>query len=179
MDPLSERIAVYPGTFDPLTHGHVSLTRRACGLFDAVIFAVAEETGKNTLFSIEERVAMAEEVFCDRPNVRVAAFSGLTVDFARACGSSVLIRGMRAISDFDYEMQIALLNRRLCRDVETLFLMTDARWLFISSSSIKTAAKLGGNIQGLVPESVRKRLLEKYGHPYEAPPDGDVGLTGD
>ena len=166
MDSLSGRIAVYPGTFDPLTFGHVSLTRRACGIFDKVIFAVAEETGKDTLFSTEERLAMAEEVFRDRPNVRVSAFSGLTVDFARACGSSVLIRGMRAISDFDYEMQIALLNRKLCSDVETLFLMTDYRWLFISSTSIKTAARLGGNIQGLVPEPVRKSLLEKYGHPY-------------
>lgn len=166
MDSLTERIAVYPGTFDPLTYGHVSLTRRACNLFDKVIFAVAEETGKNMLFSTEERVDMAMDVFRDRPNVEVRAFSGLTVDFARACGSGVLLRGMRAISDFDYEMQIALLNRRLCQDVETLFLMTDARWLFISSSSIKTAARLNGNITGLVPESVRKRLLEKFGHPY-------------
>lgn len=172
MGTLSERIAVYPGTFDPLTHGHVSLTRRACGLFDTVVFAVAEETGKDTLFTVEERVSMAEEVFHDRPNVRVASFSGLTVDFARACGSSVLIRGMRAISDFDYEMQIALLNRKLCSDVETLFLMTDARWLFISSSSIKTAARLGGNIEGLVPEPVRKRLLEKFGYPYVPARDG-------
>lgn len=173
MDPLNERIAVYPGTFDPLTYGHVSLTRRACNLFDKVIFAVAEETGKNTLFSIEERVAMAEEVFRDRPKVDVRAFSGLTVDFARSCGSSVLIRGMRAISDFDYEMQIALLNRRLCQDVETLFLMTDARWLFISSTSIKTAARLNGDITGLVPEPARKRLLEKFGHPYIPDKGGD------
>lgn len=167
MATLSERIAVYPGTFDPLTYGHVSLTRRACGLFDKVIFAVAEETGKNTLFSVEERVEMAKEVFQDRGNVTVMGFSGLTVDFAKACGSNVLIRGMRAISDFDYEMQIALLNRRLCDEVETLFLMTDARWLFINSSSIKAAARLNGNIQGLVPELVRKRLLEKFGHPYD------------
>lgn len=173
MGALSERIAVYPGTFDPLTYGHVSLTRRACGMFDKVIFAIAEETGKNPLFSIEERVAMAEEVFRDRPKVTVMAFSGLTVDFARECNSSVLLRGMRAISDFDYEMQIALLNRRLSEDVETLFLMTDARWLFISSSSIKTAARLGGNIQGLVPEPVRRRLMEKYGHPYEPATEGE------
>lgn len=166
MDSLSERIAVYPGTFDPLTYGHVSLTRRASNLFDKVIFAVAEETGKDTLFSTAERMAMAVEVFKDRPKVEVRAFNGLTVDFARSCGSVVLIRGMRAISDFDYEMQIALLNRRLSQDVETLFLMTDARWLFISSTSIKTAARLNGNITGLVPEPVRKCLLEKFGHPY-------------
>lgn len=171
MGSLSERIAVYPGTFDPLTFGHVSLTRRACSLFDTVIFAVAEETGKNTLFTIDERVDMAQEVFKDRSNVRVLAFTGLTVDFARTCGSHVLLRGMRAISDFDYEMQIALLNRKLAEDVETLFLMTDARWLFISSSSIKTAARLNGNIQGLVPETVRKRLMEKFGHEYLPPQD--------
>ena len=166
MGSLSGRIAVYPGTFDPLTFGHVSLTRRACGMFDTVVFAVAEETGKDTLFSTEERLEMAREVFRDRPNVHVAAFSGLTVNFARECGSRVLLRGMRAVSDFDYELQLALLNRKLDPDVETIFLMTDARWLFISSSSIKSAARLNGNIEGMVPEIVRKRLLEKFGHPF-------------
>ena len=174
MDSLSGRIAVYPGTFDPLTFGHVSLTRRACAIFDTVVFAVAEETGKDMLFSTEERVEMAREVFRDRPNVRVTAFSGLTVNFARECGSRVLIRGMRAVSDFDYEMQLALLNRKLDNGVESMFLMTDARWLFISSSSIKAAARLNGNIEGMVPEVVRRRLLEKFGHPYiPAPSSGD------
>lgn len=166
MDTLSGRIAVYPGTFDPLTFGHVSLTRRACGIFDKVIFAVAESTGKDMLFSTAERLEMAREVFKDRENVEVAAFSGLTVNFARSCGSKVLLRGMRAVSDFDYELQLALLNRKLDSGVESMFLMTDARWLFISSSSVKAAAKLNGNIEGMVPELVRKRLLEKFGHPY-------------
>ena len=166
MDLLSGRIAVYPGTFDPLTFGHVSLTRRACGIFDTVVFAIAEETGKDTLFSAEERLEMAKEVFYDRPNVHVSTFSGLTVNFARKCGSIVLLRGLRAVSDFDYELQLALLNRKLDPGVETMFLMTDARWLFISSSSIKSAARLNGNIQGMVPESVRKRLMEKYGYPF-------------
>ncbi len=175
MDSLSGRIAVYPGTFDPLTFGHVSLTRRACAIFDTVVFAVAEETGKDMLFSTEERLEMAREVFRDRPNVHVTAFSGLTVDFARRCGSRVLLRGMRAVSDFDYEMQLALLNRKLDNGVETMFLMTDARWLFISSSSVKAAGRLNGNIEGMVPELVRKRLLEKFGHPYvpaENPAEG-------
>jgi len=171
MDSLSGRIAVYPGTFDPLTFGHVSLTRRACGIFDTVVFAVAEETGKNTLFSTEERLQMAKEVFADRPEVHVMTFSGLTVNFARQCGSNVLLRGLRAVSDFDYELQLALLNRKLDPGVETMFLMTDARWLFISSSSVKSAARLDGNIEGLVPESVRKRLMEKFGHPF-IPPKG-------
>ena len=169
MDSLSGRIAVYPGTFDPLTFGHVSLTRRACGIFDTVIFAVAEETGKDMLFSTGERLEMAREVFQDRPNVRVVTFSGLTVNFARQCGSRVLLRGMRAVSDFDYEMQLALLNRKLDNGVETMFLMTDARWLFISSSSVKAAARLNGNIEGMVPELVRKRLLEKFGQPFTPP----------
>ena len=173
MDSLSGRIAVYPGTFDPLTFGHVSLTRRACGIFDTVVFAVAEETGKDMLFSTEERLEMAREVFRDRDNVQVAAFSGLTVEFARKCGSRVLLRGMRAVSDFDYELQLALLNRKLDNGVESLFLMTDARWLFISSSSVKSAARLNGDIAGLVPEPVRKRLLEKFGHPYTPVETGD------
>ena len=166
MDSLSGRIAVYPGTFDPLTFGHVSLTRRACAIFDKVIFAVAQETGKDMLFSTEERLEMAREVFKDRSNVEVAVFNGLTVNFARAHGSRVLLRGMRAVSDFDYEMQLALLNRKLDNGVESMFLMTDARWLFISSSSVKAAAKLNGNITGMVPELVRRRLLEKFGHVY-------------
>ncbi len=173
MDSLSGRIAVYPGTFDPLTFGHVSLTRRACGIFDKVIFAVAEETGKDMLFNTEERLEMAREVFRDRPNVQVTAFSGLTVNFARKWNSKVLLRGMRAVSDFDYELQLALLNRKLDNGVESLFLMTDARWLFISSSSVKAAARLNGNIVGMVPELVRKRLLEKYGHPYTPAEMGD------
>ena len=173
MDSLSGRIAVYPGTFDPLTFGHVSLARRACGIFDKVIFAVAEETGKDMLFTTEERLEMAREVFRDRSNVEVTAFSGLTVGFARKWGSKVLLRGMRAVSDFDYELQLALLNRKLDSGVESLFLMTDARWLFISSSSVKAAARLNGNIEGLVPELVRKRLLEKFGHPYTPAETGD------
>lgn len=173
MDSLSGRIAVYPGTFDPLTSGHMSLTRRACHIFDTVVFAVAAETGKETLFSTEERLEMAREVFRDIPKVRVTAFNGLTVNFARQCGSRVLLRGMRAVSDFDYEMQLALLNRKLDSGVESLFLMTDARWLFISSSSVKAAARLNGNIEGMVPELVRKRLLEKFGHPYSPYLNGD------
>ncbi len=167
MDELSSRTAVYPGTFDPLTNGHISLVERSSELFETVVLGVAEDTGKQTLFTLEERVVIAREVFNGNPRVKVTPFSGLTVDFARECGSRVIIRGMRAVSDFDYEMQIALLNRKLCPDVQSIFLMTDNRWLFISSTSIKTAVRLGGDIQGLVPESVRRHLLEKFGHAYE------------
>ena len=167
MDIQRERIAVYPGTFDPLTNGHISLVLRASKIFETVILGIAEETAKKTLFSIEERVAMAKEVFADNRGVKVAPFSGLTVDFAQACGATVLVRGMRAVSDFDYELQIALINTKMRPDVQSIFLMTDYRWLFISSTSIKTAARLGGNIHGLVPECVRRCLLEKFGLNYE------------
>ncbi len=166
MVSATERIAVYPGTFDPLTNGHVSLTRRACELFDTVILAVAEDASKKTLFTVEERVAMAEKVFSDNPQVKVMAFNGLTVDFAVSCGTNILIRGLRAISDFEYELQLALLNRKLQNKVQTMFLMTDYQWLYVSSTIVKTAARLNGNIKGLVPELVRKGLMEKYGHPY-------------
>ena len=166
MDNLSGSIAVYPGTFDPLTNGHVSLTRRACAIFDTVILAVANDTSKNTLFSLEERLEIAQETFADRPNVMVEAFSGLTVDFAVEKGARVLLRGLRAVSDFEYEFQLALLNRKMKREIQTLFLMTDYQWLFISSSIIKSAASLGGDIKGLVPGPSYRRLREKYGYPY-------------
>ena len=175
MVSLSERIAVYPGTFDPLTNGHVSLTRRACEIFETVILAVAGDTGKTTLFSVEERVAMAQEVFKDNPRVKVMPFTGLTVEFAVSCRAKALIRGLRAISDFDYELQLALLNRKLQNDIQTMFLMTDYQWLFVSSTIVKTAARLNGNVTGLVPEPVRKCLMEKYGHPFEPLADDERG----
>jgi pantetheine-phosphate adenylyltransferase len=165
MDELNGRAAVYPGTFDPLTNGHVSLTRRACEIFDTVILGVANDTSKNTLFSLEERVRIARETFADQPKVIVEAFSGLTVDFALARGAKVLLRGLRAVSDFEYEFQLALLNRKMKREIQTLFLMTDYQWLFISSSIIKSAASLGGDIRGLVPGPSYRRLREKYGYP--------------
>ncbi len=175
MVPLNERIAVYPGTFDPLTNGHVSLTRRACEIFETVILAVAGDTGKSELFTVDERVALAKAVFKDSPQVKVMAFNGLTVEFAAACGAKVLIRGLRAISDFDYELQLALLNRKLRHDVQTMFLMTDYQWLYVSSTIVKAAARLNGNVKGLVPEPVRKSLLEKYGYPYEPLGDDERG----
>ncbi len=169
MDTLSERIAIYPGTFDPLTNGHVSLTRRACELFDTVIVAVANDTSKKTLFSLEERVAIAEETFRNTPKVKVEAFAGLTVDFAESHGSRILVRGLRAVSDFEYEFQLALLNRKMKPHIQTMFLMTDYQWLFISSTIIKSAASLGGEIKELVPWAAYRRLREKYGYPLEEP----------
>ncbi len=160
-------IAVYPGTFDPLTNGHVSLVRRALKIFGTVILAVAAETGKNTLFTLEERVDIATEVFQNEPQIMVDPFDGLLVDYAYARGADVIVRGMRAVADFEYEFQMALMNRKLRRDLETVFIMTDYRWLYISSTIIKEAARLGGDVRGLAPSLVVRRLAEKFGPPTQ------------
>ncbi|GFM34254.1 pantetheine-phosphate adenylyltransferase [Desulfovibrio subterraneus] len=166
MDHKGERIAVYPGTFDPLTNGHVSLIKRGRHIFDKVIVAVANDTPKSPLFSITERVAMAEEVFKDHDDIVVEPFSGLLVDYVERRGACVILRGLRAVSDFEYEFQLALMNRKLKRHIQTVFLMTDYQWLYISSTIVKAAAKLGGDIKGLVPDNVYRKLREKYGYPY-------------
>lgn len=181
MDAPKRRLAVYPGTFDPLTNGHVSLIRRGCEIFDTVVVGVAVDTPKQPLFTLEERVRMAEEALSGQDNVIVEPFSGLLVDYAERRGASVILRGLRAVSDFEYEFQLALMNRKLKRHVQTVFLMTDYQWLYISSTIIKAAASLGGDIKGLVPDTVYRRLREKYGYPYplnampDIPPAGGQG----
>ncbi len=160
------RIAVYPGTFDPMTNGHLSLIRRACTLFDRIVVAVANDTPKSPLFTIEERVAMARDVLSGHSNVEVQPFSGLTVDFADRLGASVIVRGLRAVSDFEYEFQLALINRKMKRHIQTVFLMTDYQWFYISSTIVKSAAQIGGDIRGLVPDSIYAKLREKFGYPY-------------
>ena len=158
-----ERTAIYPGTFDPLTNGHVSLIRRGRELFDQVVVAVAAETPKAPLFTLEERVRIAREAIGDSdPGLVVEPFDGLLVDYVAERGSRILLRGLRAVSDFEYEFQLALMNRRLRRDIQTVFLMTDYQWLYISSTIVKAAASLGGNIHGLVPGCVERALREKY-----------------
>jgi pantetheine-phosphate adenylyltransferase len=157
------RIAIYPGTFDPLTNGHVSLVKRGLNLFDLIIVAIAYDSPKKTLFTLEERVNMAREVFADRPEVRVEPFAGLLIDYAREKQAKAILRGLRAVSDFEYEFQMALMNRKLDQNIQTVFLMTDYKWLYISSTIIKDVAKLGGDIHGLVPELVEKKLLERFG----------------
>lgn len=161
-----ESIAVYPGTFDPLTNGHSSLIRRGCDIFDRVVVAVANDTPKTPLFSIEERVDMAKEVFAAMPQVLVEPFSGLTVDFADRMGAKAILRGLRAVSDFEYEFQLALLNRKMKRHIQTVFLMTDFQWMYISSTIVKNAAQLGADIRDMVPPAVYVRLREKFGYPY-------------
>ncbi|HMB31493.1 MAG TPA: pantetheine-phosphate adenylyltransferase [Desulfohalobiaceae bacterium] len=161
MDSENQKIAVYPGTFDPLTNGHVSIVRRSLDVFDTIILAIAKDIPKTPLFSLEERVEMAREVFRNKPMVKVEPFSGLLVEYVEKRGAKVVLRGLRAISDFEYEFQMALMNRRLKRDIHTMFMMTDYKWLFTSSSIIKETAGVGGDVQGLVPEPVWSRLRYK------------------
>ena len=159
----NERIAVYPGTFDPITMGHLDIIDRALTIFDKVIVAVAENINKKPLFSLEERLAMIRDCFPpDDKKVEVESVSGLLVDFAYTRGALAMVRGLRAVSDFDYEFQLALMNRRIEREVETVFLMTSFRWIYISSSIIKDAAKHGGDVGGLVPDHVCEQLRTRY-----------------
>ena len=156
------KLALYPGTFDPLTNGHLALIRRGLAVFDQIVVAVADNTPKFPLFSQEERVAMAREAVGDDDRILVEPFTGLTVEYAAKRGACAILRGLRAVSDFEYEFQLALMNRRLQRDIQTVFLMTDYQWLFISSTIVKAAASHGADIVGLVPENVCLRLMEKY-----------------
>jgi pantetheine-phosphate adenylyltransferase len=168
-EPRAKNIAVYPGSFDPATNGHLDVIGRAARLFDEVVVAVGRNAGKSPAFSPDERVAMLAEVCGDRwGNVRVTLFEGLLVEFAAAQGARAVIKGLRAVSDFEYEFQMALANRHLAPDLETLFLMTSAEHLYLSSSIVKEIARLGGDVSGLVPESVARRLREKL-RPGTAP----------
>jgi pantetheine-phosphate adenylyltransferase len=156
-------VAIYPGSFDPITNGHVDLIRRGLEIFDHLIIAVARNPGKKPLFTIEERLDMIREVLSGSDDhISVETFDGLLVDYAVSKGVNVILRGLRAMSDFEYEFQLALMNRKLQRRVETLFMMTGYQWFYTSSTIIKEAASLGGSVEGLVPPSVNKRLVEKY-----------------
>jgi pantetheine-phosphate adenylyltransferase len=156
-----QRVAVYPGTFDPLTNGHVSLIKRGLKIFDEIVVAVAKDTPKTPMFSLEERVAMGREVFEGNKKVSVEGFEGLLVKYAEQRGATAVMRGLRAVSDFEGEFQLALMNRKLKRDIQTVFLMTDYKWLYISSTIIKEVACLGGDINGLVPAAVKDKLYER------------------
>ena len=152
------RIAVYPGTFDPITNGHVDLIRRGLAIFDKVIIAVAPSPKKAPLFSAEERVQMIREATAGLGNVEVELFEGLLVDHVIKHGANVVVRGLRAVSDFEYEMQMALMNRRLSSRVETVFMMPSEEYSYTSSTVIKEVAAFGGNVEGLVPDCVLVRL---------------------
>ena len=158
------QIAIYPGTFDPITNGHLSIVKRALKIFDKLIIAILINPNKVSLFSREERIAMIQEAVAGQPNVEVESFDGMLVDYAVKKKAKVILRGLRALSDFEYEFQMALMNRKLNRDVQSIFLMTDYKWFYISSTIIKEAASLGGDISGLVPHNVSRMLKEKYGY---------------
>ena len=156
-------MALNPGTFDPITNGHIDIIRRGLCLFDRILVTVAVNDQKTPLFSLAERCALISECFPDLDGrIEVGATAGLIVEYARQHGARAIIRGLRAISDFDYEFQLALMNRRLERSVETVFLMTGFRWIYISSTGIKNAARLQGDISGLVPAHVERALAEKF-----------------
>jgi len=153
--PSPRRIAIYPGTFDPITYGHVDLAQRAARLFDEVVVAVAGDSGKNTLFPLEKRTELARTAVADcSGDIRVASFDGLLVDFARDCGATALVRGLRAVSDFEYEIQLAAINRRLNHELETVFLSPAEDLGFVSSSIVRELARLGGDVTGFVPPAV-------------------------
>lgn len=156
------RLAIYPGSFDPITNGHMDIINRGLGLFDKIVVAILHNSSKNPLFSVEERIEILQESLKELPNIEVDTFSGLLVDYAAQKNATAILRGMRAVSDFEYEFQLALMNRRLNRKVETVFLMTGLRWIFTSSSIIKEAARFGGDISDMVPPFVYEKLKEKF-----------------
>jgi pantetheine-phosphate adenylyltransferase len=155
--------AIYPGTFDPITNGHLDLIQRGLKIFDRIIVAVAKNAGKKPLFTVEERLEMVRGALQDNPAISIDTFDGLLMDYCKKQNARVVLRGLRAVTDFEYEFQMAMMNRRLEPEVETVFLMTGLRWVFLSSSILKEAAIHGGNIGDMVPEVVYHKLMEKFG----------------
>jgi pantetheine-phosphate adenylyltransferase len=164
-------LAVYPGTFDPLTYGHMDIIERGAALFGKLIVGIYENPSKQPLFPLEQRVELVREAVTDLPNVHVKAFKGLTVDFIHRIGGRVMIRGLRANSDFEREFEMALMNRKLAPDIELLCLMTSSQYQFLSSSLIKEVAKLGGCLEGMVPDHVAVALREKFSMPIKVATD--------
>jgi pantetheine-phosphate adenylyltransferase len=154
--------ALCPGTFDPVTNGHIDIIQRATGCFDQVVVAVLENPGKQPLFSVEERVSMLKEAVGDLSGVEVSSFSGLLVDYAKARGIKIIVKGIRAVTDYDFELQMAQMNHRMS-GVETFFMPTSPQWSYLSSSLTKEVVRFGGDVSGLVPAFVRERLEDKLG----------------
>lgn len=155
------KIAVYPGSFDPVTCGHIDIIKRSCKLFDKVIVAVLNNSSKSPLFSVDERVELINKCISDIPNCEVQSFGGLLVDFVKKSGAQTVIRGLRAISDFEYEFQMALLNKKLSPEVETVFMVTNLNCLYISSSVVKEICRFGGNADGLIPDEIIMDIKDK------------------
>lgn len=162
MKKMPEKIAVIPGSFDPITNGHLDIIHRAANIFDIIYVGVLNNSSKQPLFSIDERIELIQEITKDRPNIRVESSSGLLIDYAKEKGAGAIVRGLRAVSDFEYEMQITSMNRVLDENIETFFIMTKNQYSFLSSSIVKEVAKYGGDISELVPPLVNKALLEKF-----------------
>ena len=154
--------AIYPGSFDPVTFGHIDVIGRALRLFDEVVVAVAPSEGKSPLFSVSERIDLIKASLPGEPGLLVKQFDGLLVDFVQAEKAAVVIRGLRAVSDFEFEFQMALMNRKLAREVETVFLMPSLSWVYLSSSIVREVAKNGGDVTGLVPTAVKQALVKKF-----------------
>ncbi len=157
-------VAIYPGTFDPITNGHLSVVNRALKIFDKLIIAILTNPQKTPLFTLDERKYMIKESLKGKSNIEIDDFGGLLVDYVVQKKSNVILRGLRALSDFEYEFQMALMNRKLNREVQSIFLMTDYKWFYTSSTIIKEAASLGGDISGLVPPIACRKLKVKYGY---------------
>jgi pantetheine-phosphate adenylyltransferase len=157
-----ERIAIYPGSFDPVTNGHLDIVERGLKLFDKIVVVILKNPKKQFLFSLAERLEMLQESLAHFPGVEVDSYGGLLMDYAVIRKAHAVLRGLRALSDFEFEFQMALMNRRLNRDVQTVFLMTGMRWIYTSSSIIKEAAQFGGDVEGMVPPLVLERLKKKY-----------------
>lgn len=153
--------AIYPGSFDPFTNGHKNVIERGVKVFDEVVVAVAHNTSKKTIFTLEERVEILREIFKDRADVRVDYFEGLLVDYAKRMGTNIVLRGMRTVSDFEYELQMALANKSLSQELETVFMVTDSEFSHVSSSVIREVVALGGSARKMVPAIVEKKLKEK------------------
>jgi len=157
------KMAIYPGSFDPITNGHLSIVRRALTMFDSITIAVASNPMKKTLFTLDERMDLIQESIKNYEKIFVDSFNGLLVDYVDGKKTNIILRGMRALSDFEYEFQMSLMNRKLNKNIQTIFMMTDYKWLYTSSTIIKEAASYGGAIRGLVPDVVCQKLKEKFG----------------
>ncbi|HEY4715491.1 MAG TPA: pantetheine-phosphate adenylyltransferase [bacterium] len=158
---ISNRVAIYPGTFDPPTYGHINIIERGLNVFEKIIIAVAEDSVKDPLFTAKERVEIIKEIFPGKKNVTVKVFNGLLVNYARKVNAKVILRGLRTVADFEYELQMALANKKLDGEIETVFMMTEEYLSYFSSSLIKEIAKLGGDPAGMVPEIVARKLKKK------------------
>ena len=161
-EKFANKIAIYPGSFDPITNGHVDLIKRGMRIFGEIIVLVAYNPNKSYLFNVKEREQFIREIFSDNNGVKVDSHGGLLVDYLKSSGASVILRGMRAVSDFEYEFQMALMNRRQTREVESVFLMSGFKWFYSSSKLIKEVASMGGSVKGLVPDNVNRGLMEKF-----------------